>query len=160
MPVITRQTRVISLRRPWGRALVKGFKKIENRRRRLRGAPCWVLVLSSKAVPTRADMTSLRKSLAEDGRGEEYRQLGHGSSSWGEPQAILGWIKISDCVNDSTSPWAIPGCSHWKVEQAIEFEQPLRGPGGAPIEGCQSMVRYVSSLPQSVADHLISTQPE
>jgi hypothetical protein len=159
MPRITRKTRVVSLKRPWGKALVEGYKDVENRHRPLSDKG-WLLVLSSKAAPKKSDLVKLYRSLVADGKKEDYlNRFGYGDKAWGEPQCILGWIHVSAFVNNSTSSWAVPGCCHWVIDKAIAFDVPLRGPSGTPIKGCQSTIRFVGSMTESVIDHLISNQP-
>jgi len=47
--------------------------------------------------------------------------------------AIIGFLKFSDCVQDSDSPWAIAGQYHWVIGEAKRISQPIpcRGSLGA-----------------------------
>ena len=39
--------------------------------------------------------------------------------------AIIGFLKFSDCVQDSDSPWAIAGQYHWLISVAKRIDRPI-----------------------------------
>ena len=39
--------------------------------------------------------------------------------------AIIGEVEIVDCVQDSSSVWAIPGYWHWVLDNAIIYPKPI-----------------------------------
>ena len=147
-PVISEKTAVLSLRRPWGRALVGprperdkearggGAKTIENRNS---WPPWfgWYLVLSSANSPTKADVQKLKNTLlACDGNLDRYW-------GFGESQSVLGWILVSDAYEGSRGdPWENEGAIHWVVSDSVAFRDPIPG-----IVGAQSLYRFVSSMP-------------
>lgn len=154
-PVVSNSTAVLSLRRPWGRALVGpvgsrggGIKTVENRK----SYPPWFgwfLVLSSAAAPKKAEIEELKRNLlAADGN------LGR-LCGFGEPQSVLGWILVSDAYEGSRGdPWEHAGDVHWVVSDSIAFQEPVGG-----IRGVQSLYRFVGSMPAESRARLVGHAP-
>lgn len=44
--------------------------------------------------------------------------------------AIIGSVVIAGCVKDYQSVWAIQGCWHWILKDAVLFENPIEGVKG------------------------------
>jgi hypothetical protein len=49
---------------------------------------------------------------------------GQPRTAWQTRGAIIGLVFLADILTDSPSPWAVPGCYHWK----LEFPSPVDPP--------------------------------
>jgi len=85
--------RAITIRQPWASLIMAGIKPVENRTWKTthRG----VLVIHA-------------------GRNEAKAMTEHGDRLEDFPNgALIGTVRVVDCVRDSDSEWAIPGQWHW-----------------------------------------------
>lgn len=51
--------------------------------------------------------------------------------------AIIGFVKFSDCVENSDSKWAIPGQYHWLISETTTLSNPI------PCKGALGFWRYL-----------------
>lgn len=114
--------KALSVKQPWASLIAHGIKDVENRSRRthFRGK---IYIHASKQKDKRqfAERFTQAQALAWADLMETlgYRRpvetLG----------AIIGEVEIIDCVEDSKSIWAEPGCFHWILSNAIMYELPV-----------------------------------
>lgn len=90
--------KALTIKQPWASLITAGIKDVENRswRTDYRG----VMIVHAGARP-------------DD---EAMRLHGHLLVDEAPVGAIIGTVRVVDCVRDSESPWAIPGCWHWILE--------------------------------------------
>lgn len=100
---LTQPTKALSVKQPWASLIMFGFKDVENRSwaTKRRGS-IWI---ASTATPASPDLCPKDSNVGPLG-------------------VVLGSVEIVDCVQDSDSPWAIPGQWHW----VLANPQPLRDP--------------------------------
>lgn len=129
----TTDVRMLKVKQPWAEALVTGQKNVENRTWKLRpstGFPAWVLVVSSKSVPTAETMKDYVSRLTLQG----------GPGATGPGPAILakndfvrgkivGMVRIVGCYPQDQMPirsvWYNPPDIGWVVDEALAFEEPI-----------------------------------
>jgi hypothetical protein len=126
--ILDADVRIVKVRQPWATALVSGQKDVENRTWALTpstGFPAWVLIAASKVTPTAADLNEYRARLARHNggapgaRADEY-VTGH----------IVGLVRLKGVYAPGELPW--PSVWHnppdlaWVVDDALEFEVPVR----------------------------------
>lgn len=104
----------LSVQQPWAWLLATGRKDIENRTwpTALRG---WVLLHAGKKVDREAMVELTRRGLLH---GTETMALG----------AIVGAMRIDDCVTTSASPW-FSGPYGFVIGRAVILERPMEMPG-------------------------------
>jgi hypothetical protein len=127
----------LSIKQPWAAAVVLGIKDVENRGwdSKSRGI---LLVHASKEPDFRADwVEELIHEHVHDGRFDQ--ELAIAALTCG---AIVGSVKIADCVRDSTSRWAEDGRAHWLLEQPRAFLRPVRCRGHLGFWEPPDYVRY------------------
>jgi hypothetical protein len=113
--------KAITIKQPWASLIVKGIKDIENRtwKTNFRGT---ILIHSAKKE---ADLKTYLTS--------EYQR--HFVSQLKRPYingCIIGSVDIVDCVkslDNQNSLWGGLYCYHWKLENAIEFPEPIPAKG-------------------------------
>lgn len=93
--------KAISIRQPWAWLIVNGYKDIENRtwRTKYRGP---VLIHASASMPTWADWGAALDILQSLTPGELVEFPDRDRFLLG---GIVGVATITDCVDDSASPW-------------------------------------------------------
>lgn len=104
--------RAISVRQPWAWAIVTGYKDVENRARRTE----------------RRGTLLVHAGLKMDPRGFQFLwELGlHRKLPDELPRgALVGEVRLSDCLYGYTSEWAEPGSWQWILTGAKEFRTPL-----------------------------------
>jgi hypothetical protein len=100
----------------------------------------WAIVMGYKDVENRTRHTSHRGPLLIHA-GQRLDPLGfqmlwelglHRKVPYDLPRgALVGLIRVLDCIDNSTSPWAIRGSRHWILREAKHFKTPL------PCRGAQ-----------------------
>jgi hypothetical protein len=103
----TRRIPVRTFHAPWGHCVIFGGKNVENR--------------SSGTDERFLDWFWVHQGKTMDPEGEHLavgREMVLG--------AILGAVKLVKIVEDSPSQWAIPGMSHWVLEDPRALPQPVR----------------------------------
>ncbi|HUZ20619.1 MAG TPA: ASCH domain-containing protein [Acidimicrobiales bacterium] len=95
--------KALTVRQPWASLIVAGGKSVENRtwQTNYRGR----LIIHAGAKVDRA-------AMAEHGHLVEAYPAG----------AIIGTVRLVDCVRDSASPWAEAGAWHWVLADAEPCE--------------------------------------
>lgn len=107
------------------------------------------LILATKAPPKKSEIEKLRRSLLADGTHERGTALGVFKRA--PAQSIVGLIKFSDSyLGDTGNPWENPGSHHWVVSEAECFDTPI-----PDIPGCQSLYRFVKSLPPDARQRIL-----
>jgi hypothetical protein len=111
---------VLTVRQPWASAIFVGGKDVENRKQRthFRGR-LWI-------------HAGLHASRREPDRWAERRGI------WlpEEPLprgVILGCVQLVDCVEESNSPWAIPGNFYWLLRKPMLLKRPVPHTGSLGI---------------------------
>lgn len=129
----TTDVRLVKVKQPWAEALVTGQKNVENRKWFLNpstGYPAWMLVVSSKSVPTAMDMQDYTSRLT--------RQAGPGATFAGpslterrefELGKIVGMVRVVGCYPQEQMPiqsvWYNPPDIGWVIDEAWSFEDPI-----------------------------------
>lgn len=110
------QAKAISVRQPWAYLIASGAKDIENRtwRTKFRGR----VLIHSGALN---DHYWLKKVKAIPGA---WSKLGNNSDNY-RNSAIIGSVEIIDCIQNSSSIWAEPGCWHWVLKDPVMFVKPI-----------------------------------
>jgi hypothetical protein len=126
--------RLVKVKQPWARALVTGRKNVENRKWFLNpstGYPTWMLVVSSKSMPTAKDTKDyIRRLTLQGGPGA----TGPGPSLTERNDLvlgrILGMVRVVGCYPQEQMPiqsvWYNPPDVGWVVDEAWPFEDPIR----------------------------------
>lgn len=107
--------KALTVRQPWASLIAAGIKDVENRswRTSYRGP---LLIHAGLGVDV-DDLLVWREELPEP--------LPKGS--------VVARVELLDCVQDSTSPWALPGQWHWLLANP----EPMTA--GAPVKGQQGL---------------------
>jgi hypothetical protein len=102
----------LTVRQPWASAIFHAGKTVENRPRRThyRGR-LWI-------------HAGEFRGRDEAGRWANHQRL------WlpEEPLprgVILGSVELVDCIDDSDSPWALPGSYHWVLQAPMLLVRPV-----------------------------------
>lgn len=119
--------KVLSVRQPYALLLVNGTKDVENRVRSTRHRG-WLLIHASaqehnivQFLWKRFHLTSQDKLILSSIQEAESKNLF---------SAIIGMVKVSDCVTGHPSPWAEQGVFNWVVTDAVMFDNPIHGVKG------------------------------
>lgn len=116
--------KALSIRQPWAYLIVAGYKDVENRtwNTNFRGR---IYVHAGKSPDNLDGVKSavgiLEKKLSRLG----YMLAVHGIKCDVEFGGIIGEVTIIDCVQDSDSPWAVPGQYQFVLKDALRYEQPI-----------------------------------
>lgn len=120
--------KVLSVQQPWASAICTGVKDVENRTWQTKNAPGRILIhASAKKVPKDFDemnldpeMISTMANLRLFGIMPEYEDM--------PLSAIIGYVDVTgfDSDNNNDSPWAGANCTHWHLENAYLFDEPIK----------------------------------
>ena len=118
----------LSVQQPWASAICTGVKDVENRTWQTKNAPGRILIhASAKKVPKDFDamnldpeMISTMANLRLFGIMPEYEDM--------PLSAIIGYVDVTgfDSDNNNDSPWAGANCTHWHLENAYLFDEPIK----------------------------------
>ena len=118
----------LSVQQPWASAICTGVKDVENRTWQTKNAPGRILIhASAKKVPKDFDamnldpeMISTMTNLRLFGIMPEYEDM--------PLSAIIGYVDVTgfDSDNNNDSPWAGANCTHWHLENAYLFDEPIK----------------------------------
>ena len=118
----------LSVQQPWASAICTGVKDVENRTWQTKNAPGRILIhASAKKVPKDFDamnldpeMISTMANLRLFGIMLEYEDM--------PLSAIIGYVDVTgfDSDNNNDSPWAGANCTHWHLENAYLFDEPIK----------------------------------
>ena len=122
--------KALTLRQPWASLVMAGIKDVENRtwRTNYRGR----LVIHAGSGIDREGMNEHGQLLAD---------YPHG--------AILGTVELVDCVEHSTSPWAIAENWHWLLAEPRPFDAPIPAKGKLGLWTCEA-----TDMALAEGDHL------
>jgi hypothetical protein len=81
--------KALTIRQPWASLIIDGSKDVENRSWPTNYRGILVVHAGAKDDPSEPAETDLPRG------------------------AIIGTVRVIDCVRDSESPWAVPGQYHW-----------------------------------------------
>ncbi len=114
--------RALTIKQPWAELIITGLKDVENRSRRtaFRGR------FAVHAGLRRADFDDLDL----DQMPPKYRKPI--TAAWlrhNDPGRVLGTIELVDCVQDSSSPWAIDGYWHWVLRNPRPYTRSVPAKG-------------------------------
>jgi hypothetical protein len=100
--------KALSIKQPWASLIAKGIKDVENRtwRTNFRGR---IFIHASQKISV-----GVRYTPEQD---EKLCSVNDAGES-GPRGAIIGEVEIIDCIDNSTSVWAEPGCYHWILANA------------------------------------------
>jgi hypothetical protein len=98
--------KALTLRQPFASLVIAGVKDVENRSRptKYRG----VLAIHAGLAIDNDVMTAHRHLIDDMPAG-----------------ALIGTVRVIDCVQDSESEWAIPGQWHWILADPRPFDAPI-----------------------------------
>jgi ASCH domain len=105
------ELKVLTVRQPWASLIVAGVKDVENR---------------SWRTNYRGRLGIHAGSRIEQDALEVHGHLLDEDLPLG---ALIGTVTLVDCVDDSSSSWAIPGDWHWILADAQPLARPRRMPG-------------------------------
>lgn len=100
---------IVSIKQPWATLIAQGVKDVENR--------SWstnLRTLVAVHASLRADAQALPSGVSCNPDGSPLA-LG----------AIVGVVRIIDCVQDCASRWAEPGAWHWVLDDATPLITPI-----------------------------------
>lgn len=118
--------KVLSVQQPWASLICTGVKDVENRTWQPKEVPGRILIhASAKKIPRDYDMKyllpeeiSVISNMKLFGICPDYDELYYSS--------IIGYVDVVGFSNDSDSFWAGPGQTHWKLENAHLFDEPIQ----------------------------------
>ena len=118
--------KTLSVKQPWASLIMSGLKDVENRTWVASSVPAKILIHASSSPDNRA-IDFLNNAIDELAfETNNAIIMGNVPEFFNMPQsAILGYVTVSKCVNDSTSKWAFPNQYHWVIEDVYQFEQPI-----------------------------------
>ena len=110
--------KALTLRQPFASLVVAGVKDVENRSR-----------------PTKyRGVLAIHAGLAID----NDAMTAHGHLIDDMPAgALIGTVRVIDCVQDSESEWAIPGQWHWLLTEPRPFDTPIPAKGKLGLWTCE-----------------------
>lgn len=110
--------KVLSVRQPWANLIVHGIKDIENRtwKTNFRGR---VYIHAPLKDDTRSIIFTEDQFTCMRDNGYKFNLTPK------ETMAIIGYIDIVDCIQDSESIWAEDGCYHWVLENPVLLDKPI-----------------------------------
>ena len=119
--------KAISIKQPWASLIVHGIKDIENR--------TWMC--PKKYIGHRVLIHASLKGAnfwnsPVVGRVDEFlREISKSGTDWSNyPNgAIIGSVKIVDCVQNHSSVWAEKGVFNWVASDPILFDVPIPAKG-------------------------------
>lgn len=114
--------RALTVKQPWAELIITGLKDVENRSRRttFRGR------FAVHAGLRRAEFDDLdlecmpakyRKRIIDAWQRHKY------------PGRVLGTVELVDCVQNSSSPWAIDGYWHWVLRDPRPYTRAVPAKG-------------------------------
>ena len=118
--------KVLSVQQPWSSLICTGVKDVENRTWQPKEVPGRILIhASAKKIPRDYDMKyllpeeiSVISNMKLFGICPDYDELYYSS--------IIGYVDVVGFTNDSDSFWASPGQTHWVLENAYLFDEPIQ----------------------------------
>jgi hypothetical protein len=120
--------KAITIKNPWAHLIAAGIKDVENRSwpTKYRGV---ILIHSAKMMDLRHREMSILFTLPQwDALSDiEKQKASHGTYL---QSAIIGEVKIIDCVNNSKSVWALPNQFHWILSEAKYYDKPVENVKG------------------------------
>ncbi len=108
--------RALTVKQPWAWAIVTGYKDVENRKRLTRLREPLLIHAGLRFSDAGFDFLD-RHGIAYPPKCD----LATG--------ALVGTVELTDCINDSGSPWAELGYWHWVLTRPVEFRTPIRQKG-------------------------------
>lgn len=122
---------VLSVRNPWSTLICQGIKDVENRsyptehRGRLyihsSGDPMTPSEAREELGATLFRQVPALKAWLQEGM-DQGAQV-----EWLKNRSIIGHVDVVDCVQNSSSPWAVDGQFHWVLANPVLFDQPWEG---------------------------------
>lgn len=121
--------KAISIKNPWARLIAIGLKDVENRTWPTSFRGRVLIHASAKIDPRYREMSNLFTF-------DQWNAMDHSEQLKAvkgiyDSSAIIGEVEILDCIQDSTSVWAEPGCYHWVLSNAKLYDEPIRNVKGA-----------------------------
>ena len=119
--------KAISIKQPWASLIVHGIKDIENR--------TWMCPKKyiGHRVLIHASLNGANFwNSPVAGRVDEFlREISKSGTDWSNyPNgAIIGSVKIVDCVQNHSSVWAEKGVFNWVLSDPILFDTPISAKG-------------------------------
>ncbi len=112
------EARALTIKEPWVSAILHNGKNVENRSRstNYRG----LMVIHSSTKVDRLALRTLspwKERVAREGVAAVEAGLITG--------AVVGVVKVLDCVRNHQSPWAEPGFWHWVLANPRSLREPL-----------------------------------
>lgn len=151
--------KTLSVKQPWASLIMSGLKDVENRTWVASSVPAKILIHASSSPDNRA-IDFLNNAIDELAfETNNAIIMGNVPEFFNMPQsAILGYVTVSKCVNDSTSKWAFPNQYHWVIEDVYQFEQPILNVKGKlnlfdyPIDDANMPLAYKVVLNKPTVD--------
>jgi hypothetical protein len=116
--------KVLTVKNPWAQLIIRGEKDVENRtwKTDYRGD---LLIHASTQPVTFKEFVLL---LPENCSGV-FGTLYYYETCNRFNGCILGCVRLVDCVQNDKSVWAQQGLWHWKFENPVCFEKPVKAKG-------------------------------
>lgn len=117
--------KAITIKQPWASLIVHGIKDIENRtwRTNFRGR----VLIHAACSHGRKFSVNLTDAQTKAAFATIAKDTMSGSLSFG---AIIGSVKIIDCVQNHPSIWAEKGVYNWVLANPIFYERPIENVKG------------------------------
>jgi len=122
--------KALSIQQPWASLICAGVKDVENR--------TWKTSHRGKLlIHVSGTKTSIEKLIRSQPI-EYIAEIMNQSETFGQlplPEempvgAIIGYVDVVDCIDDSKSDWAAPGQYHFILKNAHLFDEPIMGVKG------------------------------
>lgn len=114
--------KALTIKQPWAELIMVGLKDVENRSRRTNFRGRFAVHVGLR----RADFEDLRLDAIPKKHRMPIEQ------AWelhAHPGRVIGTVELVDCVQDSTSPWAIDGQWHWILRDPRLYARPVAAKG-------------------------------
>jgi len=108
--------KILTVRHPWAWAIIHGGKNTENRTWVPPGNYRGLLLVHAGQAVDREGFDLVHKLCGEIPDRERF---------WQTRGMIIGMVEITDCTQDSPSPWAEDGAWHWVLQNPVPARHSL-----------------------------------
>jgi len=122
------------VKQPGASLVITGQKPLENRGKpwpKTIKLPATLLIMAGKGQWSEEEVESQEAGLLSVMSREDMAKMILGMRLGAMSQgAILGTVRVTGCITDSDSPWAIPGQHHYLLADPKPFDKPIPYPAG------------------------------
>ena len=114
--------RALTIKQPWAELIITGLKDVENRSQRTRYRGRFAVHAGlRRADLDDLDLDSMPRKLRRPVQDAWQRH--------DNPGRVLGTVELVDCLDNSSSPWAITGYWHWILRDPRPYSRPVPAKG-------------------------------